>query len=96
MTLLLLTQVLLRAYLGFNYTDFYNILVHIANKRLPLCEQSHSDHRQHVFDLTSICNAMREMNGDQNIQLISDIELLTWIQEIESQLNTVTTRDGLT
>ena len=49
-----------------------------------------------MLDLTSICNAMREMNGDQNIQLISEIELPTWIQKIESQLNTVTTRDGVT
>lgn len=76
-------QVLLRAYLGFSYYDFSDILKHIASKRMVTNSSScnlDNENKHHIFDLRRISLVVSAMLEDESVQrlelLISDLSSL--------------------
>ena len=71
---------MLRATLGFNYEDFYNIITYIAEKRLTA-----GDKNSHAStDLSAILNVVRQMSKDVYIQYIKDIDLNYWTTKLQT------------
>lgn len=76
---------LLKAYLGFNYSDLFTILIHITEKRLSPREAS--SEAQITFDLSAIQNTLTQMLVDDDVNRITDIVIEPWINKITQGLH---------
>lgn len=77
---------LLKALVGFDYLDFYKILVHIAGKRLSMLNAQQTLDIQCRYDLNALLDIMKCMRQDQFLTRIDDIDVEKWISDIEGQV----------